>query len=376
MGNQKITGIILAGGKSRRMGVEKGLLKFGGKHLIEYAIEVLENVCGKILIVENSRAYNFLAYPVIADIIPNSGSMGGIYTGLMNSKTDLNLVLSCDMPFISEKLLNHLINNSEGFDVAVPCHGEGKFEPMCALYHKNTIPVFEQFIQNKNYKIQSVYQKLKTNKLYISADLDFYKSFLFDNLNSQNDLEQANLNLDKILPHRDRLLLIAGTGRNVGKTTLACELIEQTSKNEDVIAVKISPHIHTQNEEAELVFKSEYFSIFRERDTNSTKDSSRMLRAGAKQVFYIQSEDKYIGEAFQILSKEIDSDSPIVCESGGLRNFVLPSVFLICNKEGNIVFKENQKHLISKANKILQFDGKAFDLLRIKFEHNQWRIKI
>ena len=88
--------------------------------------------------------------------------MGGIYSALMNSKTDLNLVLSCDMPFISEELLNYLINNTEGFDVVVPWHGDKKIEPMCALYHKNTIPVFEEFIQNNNYKIQDVYRKLKT----------------------------------------------------------------------------------------------------------------------------------------------------------------------------------------------------------------------
>lgn len=376
MNKNKITGIVLAGGKSRRMGTEKGLLKLGGKHLIEYAIEILEKVCGRILISENSDTYDFLGYPVIADIVPNSGPMGGIYSGLMNSETDLNLVLSCDMPFISEELLNYLINNSEGFDVAVPWLGEERFEPMCALYHKNTIPVFEQFIQSNNYKIQDVYRKLKTNKLLISAELKFYKPFLFDNLNSKQDLEQANLKLDEILPRWDRLLLIAGTGRNAGKTTLACEIVEQTSKDREVIGVKISPHIHTQNEGAEMVFSNDHFSVFREWDKRASKDSSRMLRAGAKQVFYIQSEDKYIGEAFQMLSKEFDFESPIVCESGGLRNFVVPSVFLICGREGNTSIKEKLKPLIPKANRMLQFKdpGFDFDISKIKFENGGWKL--
>ncbi len=377
MDKNKITGIVLAGGKSRRMGTEKGLLKFGGKHLIEHAIAVLEKVCGQIIIIENSDTYDFLGYDVIADIIPNSGPMVGIYTGLMNSKTELNLVLSCDMPFISEETLKYLVSNIKDFDVVVPWHGEQKLEPMCALYHKNTIPVFEQFIQSDNYKIQDVYSQLKTNKLFISADLDFYKSHLFDNLNSKEEFEKASQYLDEVLPQWNQLILIAGTGRDVGKTTLACKLIEQTSKNQDVIGLKISPHIHSQNENEKLLFATGNYSIFHESDKQTDKDSSRMLRAGAKQVFYIQSEDEYIGDAFQKLTKEIQNDLPIICESGGLRNFVIPSAFLICNKKGNTVFKEKQLPLIPKASCILQFNNQGFDfdVSGIKFENGEWKYK-
>lgn len=377
MDKNKITGIVLAGGKSRRMGTEKGLLKFGGKHLIEHAIAMLEKVCGHIIISENSDTYDFLGYTVYADIIPNSGPMGGIYTGLMNSETDLNLVLSCDMPFISEELLNCLINNSEGFDVAVPWHGDRKFEPMCALYNKSSLPVLKKFIEDKNYRIPDAYLKLKTNKLLMSAELEFYKSHLFDNLNSKEDLEKANQYVDEVLPRLNGLILIAGTGRNVGKTTLACMLIEQSSKNNKVIGLKISPHIHSQNKNAELVFENNHYSIFQESDAQTTKDSSRMLSAGAKQVFYIQSEDEFIGEAFEKLCKEIDDESAIVCESGGLRNFVIPSVFLICNKKGNTVFKEKHQTIIPKADQILQFNNPDFDfeISNIRFKRGTWEIE-
>jgi len=376
MNKNKITGIVLAGGKSRRMGTEKGMLKFGGKHLIEHAIAVLEKLCDQIIISENSDTYDFLGYPVYSDIIPNSGPMGGIYTGLMNSETELNLILSCDMPFISEELLNHLIDHNEGFDAVVPWHGSHKFEPLCALYNKSSLPILEQFIQNNNYKILDAFFELRTNKLLMSDELGFYKSHLFDNLNSKEDLEKADQHLDEVLPQLDKLILIAGTGRNVGKTTLACELIKQTSKNEEVIGLKISPHIHSQNEGAKLLFSNDHYAVFQEQDKSSTKDSSRMLRAGAKNVFYIQSEDEFIGEAFQKLRKEFDVDIPIVCESGGLRNFIIPSLFLICNKKGNSVFKEKQLPIISKANRILQFNDPSFDfdVSNIKFENNQWEI--
>lgn len=377
MDKNKITGIVLAGGKSRRMGAEKGLLKFAGKRLIEHAIFVLEKVCDQIIIIENSDTYDFLGYPVFADIIPNSGPMGGIFTGLMKSETDLNLVLSCDMPFIPEVLLKYLIQNNSGFDVAVPWHGGRKFEPMCAVYHKKTIPVFEEFIQNNNYKIFDIYRQLNANKLQMSAELDFYKPHLFDNLNSKVDLEKANHYVDEVLPKMNQLILIAGTGRNVGKTALACELIKQTSMSEDVIGLKISPHIHTKNESAKLLISDENYSVFQEQDKLSDKDSSRMLRAGAKQVFYIQSEEEYIGEAFQKLKSEIRNDLPIVCESGGLRNFVIPSAFLICNKKGNTVFKEKHYAIIPKADKILQFDESEFDydVSGIKFENGHWVLK-
>ncbi len=376
MDKKKITGIVLAGGKSRRMGTEKGLLKFGGKRLIEHAVEVLEKVCDHIIISENADTYDFLGYDVFADIIPNSGPMGGIYTGLMNSKTELNLVLSCDMPFISVELLNHLIDHNEGYDAVVPWHGGRKFEPMCALYNKSSLPVLKQLIQDENYIIPDAYLKLKTHKLLISSDLDFFNTHLFDNLNSKEEFESASQYIDEVLPKMSKLILIAGTGRNVGKTTLACELIEQISKHEDVIGLKISPHIHTQNKNTELLLETDQYSIFHESDKQTNKDSSRMLKAGAKKVFYIQSEDERIGEAFQKLNEVIDDHIPIVCESGGLRNFVIPSAFLICNKKGNTVFKEKHHAIIPKADKILQFDelGFDYDISRICFKNGTWEV--
>jgi molybdopterin-guanine dinucleotide biosynthesis protein A len=185
--SKSITGIILAGGKSRRMGTEKGLLKLGDKHMIEYAIEVLKKVCDQILLIENSNAYHFLGYSVYPDIFPNSGPMGGIYTGLVNSKNNLNLVLSCDMPFIKPELLIDLIANSEDKDIVVPWHGGHKFEPMCALYHKNVKSLLLQFIQEKNFKIPDTFELLKTKKFHIEESLPYYSSELFFNVNSKEE---------------------------------------------------------------------------------------------------------------------------------------------------------------------------------------------
>ena len=187
-----ITGIILAGGKSRRMGKEKGLIELNGKLLIQYAIEVLEPICETILISTNSHFYDFLPHQKIADEFPNSGPMGGIYSCLKASKTNQNLVLSCDMPFIKSDLLKDLIDNSNGFDVVVPWHGEQRFEPMCASYHKKVEPTFHEFILQKNYKIPDAFEQLKTNKYPITQSLPYYSKDLFYNINSQEDLLVLN----------------------------------------------------------------------------------------------------------------------------------------------------------------------------------------
>ena len=377
MSKQKITGIILAGGKSRRMGVEKGLLRLSGKFMIEYAIQVLKQVCDHIIISENTDAYDFLGYPVIADIYPNSGPMGGIYSALKYSDTDLNLVLSCDMPFISEQMLSLLIENAPNYDVTVPWHGGEKFEPMCALYHKDVIPIFEKFIQENNFKIPTAFKQIRTNKIQMSEELDVYNPLLFENVNSRTELKKVMQILDDKLPILNRLLLIAGTGRNVGKTTLACELIQEISKTKIVIGVKISPHIHSQNDGADLIIKTDTFSIYREQDLNKEHDSSRMMQAGAKQVFYIQSEDYRVYEAFEKLLVEIDENHAIICESGGLRNYLKPSLFLMCNRKGEEILKEKAIALLPKVDKLLEFSENSFDVnpASIVFNGEKWLLQ-
>ena len=85
---KEITGIVLAGGKSSRMGQEKGLAEFDGKPMIAYALEALAPLCTEILISSNSNAYNHLGYRVVPDIIANSGPMGGIYSCMLQSQLE------------------------------------------------------------------------------------------------------------------------------------------------------------------------------------------------------------------------------------------------------------------------------------------------
>jgi len=186
-----ITGIILAGGKSSRMGNDKGLQELCGKPLISYAIQVLSGLCDSIVISSSSDAYKSFGYKVVPDQLPGIGPMGGIYSALKQSKTEKNLVLSCDLPFVTKELLSFILESSDGFDVAVPFEGNQHYEPLCGFYHISVLDIMGVYIQNGNYKLPDLFQEIRINKLNINGELDFYQDKIFLNINSKHDLAQA-----------------------------------------------------------------------------------------------------------------------------------------------------------------------------------------
>ena len=186
------TGIILAGGKSSRMGTDKGMLELDGKPLITYAFEALSEICGNILISSSSESYKSFGHQVIADEIPGIGPIGGIYSALRKSKTEKNIVLSCDLPFVSKALLGYIMKNAPGYQVAVPWFGGQHYEPLCAFYSLSMIEKIESYIHNGNYKLPDLFEEIKINRLVINNELEFYKESLFLNVNSKHDLATAN----------------------------------------------------------------------------------------------------------------------------------------------------------------------------------------
>ena len=108
----KFTVIILAGGKSSRMGTDKGLVLMNEIPMIERVIKTVKKAgLSEIIIVSNNTEYKQFGLPVFPDVIPDKGPLGGIYTGLLKSSTVKNLILSCDVPFINETVLKLLIRN-------------------------------------------------------------------------------------------------------------------------------------------------------------------------------------------------------------------------------------------------------------------------
>ena len=142
--------IILAGGKSKRMGKDKALLSIHGSVLVENLINKAKALTKTIYISGPKEKYDKLGLPVIDDMITNRGPLGGIYSSMKQSKAEYYLVLAVDLPLIKISFLEQLIKTAApNIDACIPQHPDGKIEPLCALYHRNCIPVFEQQL-NKN----------------------------------------------------------------------------------------------------------------------------------------------------------------------------------------------------------------------------------
>lgn len=145
--------------------------------------------------------------------------------------------------------------------------------------------------------------------------------------------------------HIPGLAIVAGTGRKVGKTTVACKIIEAFSKR-NITAVKISSHFHDPQDHLLLVERGKEFIIWEEKSMVSGKDSSRFLQAGATRSFYIQALNESTVVAFQRLIEILRYSSPIVCESPSLASEIIPGVLIVVTGE---------KKSISGSEKDLSF---------------------
>jgi molybdopterin-guanine dinucleotide biosynthesis protein A len=187
-----MTGILLAGGKSSRMGKEKGSLKLGNQFLYEYPLQVLEACCENILISSCNPSLPRAPHPLVCDEISGLGPLGGIYSCLKYSSTELNVILSYDMPGINVPLIHYLLTEAKGYDVVVPALIEHQPEPLCGVYRKSALPVFEACIQQKEYAVHKALRKSRSKVLIIHQHMDFWHPELFININTREDLERLS----------------------------------------------------------------------------------------------------------------------------------------------------------------------------------------
>jgi len=185
---KEITGIILAGGASSRMGKDKGLCEFNGKSLVTYAIEALLPICDTILISSNNiENYQKFGFDVVVDEHKGIGPIGGIYSSLSRSATQHNLVISCDTPFLNTKLLEYVLENSNAYDIVVPEHGNSYIEPLAGYYSTSIISVLEDAIKAKDFKLMNLFNKVKFKTIKVDS-ISGYSNNLFKNLNTPSDL--------------------------------------------------------------------------------------------------------------------------------------------------------------------------------------------
>ena len=182
----QITGIILAGGKSKRMGTDKTFIKLNGKTLLEHSIELIQPFCNSMLISSNNPEHEKFGYKIIPDKIPNCGPIGGIHSCLKESTTDWNLVVSVDSAFIEAEFIKLLISEVGEFEAVIPIHSKGK-EPLIALYHKNCLVEIEKMIQSGDFKMHNLLNVIKAKFVDAQNLIDKYPQ-LFRNLNRPEDL--------------------------------------------------------------------------------------------------------------------------------------------------------------------------------------------
>lgn len=180
-----ITGIILAGGKSSRMGSDKGFLKLNDKRFVLYSIEALKPLVSEILIVSDNENYDTFGYKRIEDIIKHSGPVAGIYSGLKASKTEYNLILSCDIPLIKTLILNKLIDAIDDTSEVIQIESNGKTMPLIALYKKSIAPTFKNALDNDERRLRTVLKSLITKTIILDAS----EHNSTKNVNTPNELK-------------------------------------------------------------------------------------------------------------------------------------------------------------------------------------------
>ncbi|MBE0416066.1 MAG: molybdenum cofactor guanylyltransferase [Dehalococcoidia bacterium] len=187
-----MTAIVLAGGKSLRLGRDKALEEIGRQSLIERVIERLSPLGNEIVVVTSSSDHlpDFNMRRVY-DIYPGKGPIGGIYSGLKAAPSFHSLVVACDMPFLNIALLRYLIELSPGFDVVIP-RVEGKVEPLHAVYSKNCLAPIEALLYEGKLRIADFFPEVRVRYVEEDEIEKFDPEHLsFFNINSEADLECA-----------------------------------------------------------------------------------------------------------------------------------------------------------------------------------------
>jgi molybdenum cofactor guanylyltransferase len=189
--------IILAGGKSTRLGRNKVVEKIGNQSLLERVVSNLSTFNLEMIIVigQDSSLPQLTNYPnlkIVRDIYPGKGSLGGIYTGLVSSKSYFNFVVGCDMPFLNLDLLRYMMNISEHADAVVPKTINNVLEPLHSIYSKNCIGKIELLLKQNRLSILELYPML--NVRYVeSFEIDRFdnQNLSFFNINTETDLKNG-----------------------------------------------------------------------------------------------------------------------------------------------------------------------------------------
>ncbi|KWW20976.1 hypothetical protein AS888_15235 [Peribacillus simplex] len=191
------TMLLLAGGKSSRMGENKALLTIAGDVNISRVASELKKVSDNVLVITNTfDDYRFLQLPLIADLHKDHGPLGGLHAGMTASQTQLHFLAACDMPFVSATVIHELMANYEpSFDAVIP-EINGRLQPLFAVYHKTCLPVLTECLMSRELKMSRFLEKISV-KIIREKDFKLYHEnpecfqHVFFNMNTREDYQEA-----------------------------------------------------------------------------------------------------------------------------------------------------------------------------------------
>lgn len=189
MNTNPITGIVLAGGRSRRMGTDKSVMKLHNKTLIEYSINALKPLCNKVVISSNNFIYDNTGCEVWPDELPDQAPIVGIYSCLKRSTTQYNIILSCDMPLMSTAMIEYLLTNSDNYDITVPVHDNDLIEPLCGVYKQSAVFILKKYIDGGNFRLNQCIREASHRLITVDHRLPFYSPDMFSNVNTPDDFQ-------------------------------------------------------------------------------------------------------------------------------------------------------------------------------------------
>ena len=195
-----LSGIILSGGKSKRMGINKSLLKINGKTFIERLASLMSGIFERVILISNEpELYRFLGLEIFDDIYPDKGPLGGIHSGLINCQTDRAFLISCDMPFMTEEMINFIADYQCNEKIVVP-KANGFIQQLCGVYGKAHIEDIEEILKSdkdqelrtdeqskRKCKVLSLIEKTNARIIDIENEFPGYKGNEFFNMNTIDD---------------------------------------------------------------------------------------------------------------------------------------------------------------------------------------------
>jgi molybdopterin-guanine dinucleotide biosynthesis protein A len=165
----QLTGILIAGGRSSRMGSDKATLSINGTTFAQHAIDLLAPLCQQLIVSYNNEPFSpHLTF--VKDVHADIGPMGGLHAALLDSTGEYNLVLATDLPLLQPATLQLLVNNCQGYDITAFRNGQFA-EPLCAVYHENMLELIEQHIATGSYSLQKLLNTANTHFIDLTDDM-------------------------------------------------------------------------------------------------------------------------------------------------------------------------------------------------------------